>query len=117
MLGGNLPDNREFEESLFTNAEVLAVNQQGQNPHQLYKTNDRMIWVSAAPGTAPSYYVALFNLSDRPQDVPLEVAALGLKKKVAIRDLWSKTDLGIITRQYTRSLPAHASALLKITEQ
>src|SRR6188472_3017045 len=45
MLGGNLPENRDLELKLFTNDEVLAVNQQGVNPRQLYKKEGSMVWV------------------------------------------------------------------------
>ena len=34
MLGGNLPENRDFELKLFTNDEVIAANQNGKDPKQ-----------------------------------------------------------------------------------
>ena len=46
MLGGNLPENRSWEEELFNNAEVLKVNQQGSHPRQVYRNDSSMVWVS-----------------------------------------------------------------------
>ena len=48
MLGGNLPETRDAELKLYTNDEVLAVNQQGEHPRQLYKTNESLAWSSQA---------------------------------------------------------------------
>jgi hypothetical protein len=112
MLGGNLPDNREIEEKLFSNEEVLKVNQEGSNPRQIYKQDGSMIWMSDAPGG--DKYVALFNISDGEKVVTLDFALAGLKKKNAIRDLWKQTDLGSFTKKYATAIPAHGTVLLKV---
>ncbi len=80
MLGGNLPENREQELKLFTNNEVLAVNQHGTDPRQLYKNQHAMVWYSHVQGSK-DLYVALFNLDDKQQDVSVDFASLGLKRK------------------------------------
>jgi len=112
MLGGNLPDNREIEEKLFSNEEVLKVNQEGANPRQIYKQDGSMIWMSDAPGG--DKYVALFNINDGEKVVTLDFALAGLKKKNAIRDLWKQTDLGSFTKKYSTTIPAHGAVLLKV---
>ncbi|MBN8855037.1 MAG: glycoside hydrolase family 27 protein [Sphingobacteriales bacterium] len=112
MLGGNLPENREIEENLFSNEEVLRVNQEGANPRQLYKRDGSMIWASDAPGG--DRYVALFNISEGEKIVTLDFALAGVKKKAIIRDLWKKTDLGSFTKKYAVTIPAHGSVLLKL---
>jgi hypothetical protein len=112
MLGGNLPENREIEEKLFSNEEVLRVNQEGANPRQIYKQDGSMIWVSDAPGG--DKYVALFNISDGEKAVSFDFALAGLKKKAAIRDLWKQTDLGTFAKKYTINIPAHGAVLLKV---
>ena len=112
MIGGNLPDNRAVEQRLFSNAEVLAVNQQGMNPRQVLKDGNRMVWVSDAGGGA--LYVGLFNLSDSAREVAVEPGSLGIRRSVMVRDLWQQQDLGIYKKQIQRLLPAHGCALLKI---
>ncbi len=114
MLGGNLPENRETENRLFTNEEVLAVNQQGYNPRQLYKANGSMIWISDAPGTGDKY-VALFNISDTVQSVKLDFTAAGLKGKIRVRDLWNKRDTGVYSKEFTQQINAHGALLLKLS--
>lgn len=113
MLGGNLPENRELELKLFTNAEVLGVNQQGENPRQLYKQDGSMIWVSNVQGSK-DLYVGLFNIGDNAHDVALDFASLKLKGSVGVRDLWKKTDLGSFKKKYTQKLNPHASVLLRL---
>jgi hypothetical protein len=117
MLGGNLPENRPLEEQLLTNPEVLAVDQQGKNPRQLFKKDRSMAWVSDAPstGAGKAYYVALFNLADAAQVVRVDFASLGLKGKLSVRDLWQRSDVGIFRKGYAERLPAHGAALFLIT--
>jgi hypothetical protein len=112
MLGGNLPENRDLELKLFSNEEVLRVNQEGAHPRQLSKQDGSMIWVSDAPNG--SKYVALFNISDTEKEVGVDLRDLGLKGKVSIRDLWQRTEIGTFNKKYSRSIPAHGSILLKI---
>jgi hypothetical protein len=113
MLGGNLPENREIELKLFTNEEVLAVNQQGENPKQLFKTDSTLAWTSKAPG-GKALYVALFNTGNTAADITLDFSTIGLKGKVAVRDLWKKADAGVFTKQYRQKINAHGSLLLKV---
>lgn len=116
MLGGNLPENRDIENKLFTNEEVLAVNQQGENPQQLYKKNGSMVWISNVQGSK-DLYVALFNISDTAHDVTIDFASLGYKGKISVRDLWNKKDLGTVKKTYSQPLNAHGSALLRLRSE
>jgi hypothetical protein len=117
MLGGNLPDNRPLEDRLISNEEVLAVNQLGAAPRQLYKKDGRMVWVSTAAEASPgqkAWYVALFNIGDTLQTVPIDLAQLGIRGKAQVRDLWKKEDAGSFRKLYSRPIPPHGAALLKI---
>ncbi len=113
ILGGNLPENRPQDLALFTNSEVLAVNQQAQNPKQLYKQDSIMAWVSEVPGSKDRY-VALFNLGNTARDASIVFSTLGLNGKIKVRDLWKKTDLGVFKKPYTQQLNPHASVLLRL---
>jgi alpha-galactosidase len=112
MIGGNLPENREIEQRLLSNPEILAVDQEGMHPRQVLKDERRMVWVSDAGGGA--LYVGLFNLGDSVQDVVVGLDRLGLRRAAQVRDLWERRDLGIYKKEIRRKLPAHGSALLKI---
>ena len=114
FLGGNLPENRELETKLFTNDEVLNVNQQGIDPRQLYKTDNAMVWYSHT-ADSKAIYVALFNIGEQPQNVKVDFSSLGLKGKITIRDLWKKQDLGEFKKGYTQLINKHGAALLKLS--
>lgn len=114
MLGGNLPENRPFELKLFTNDEVLAVNQQGEGPKELYNKDGSMIWYSHVAGSK-DLYVAMFNLSEQAADVNLPFASLGLKGKIMVRDLWKKQDLGTFKKNYHQQINKHGAALFRIS--
>jgi alpha-galactosidase len=114
MLGGNLPENRPLELKLFSNAEVLAVNQHGSDPKQLYKKDGAMAWYSHIPGSK-SIYVALFNLNDDVQEVAIDFNSAGLKEYSAVRDLWQKRNLGTFNGSYKQKIHPHGSVLLKLT--
>lgn len=116
MLGGNLPENRPFELSLFNNPEVIAVNQQGENPRQLYQKDGKAIWYSHAQGSK-DMYVALFNLGEQPLDIDFTFASIGMIGKIAVRDLWKKQDMGIFKQSYHQQVNKHGAVLLKLVAQ
>ena len=113
MLGGNLPENRELENKLFTNDEVLAVNQQGENPKQLYKDSVSMVWVSHVQNSS-DMYVGLFNIAGTPHEISIDLTSLGFKGKTGVRDLWQKKDIGVFKKQYKQMVNAHGAVLLRI---
>jgi len=114
ILGGNLPENRPLEVRLFSNAEVLAVNQQGANPRQLYKRDSTMVWYSHLTGSK-NIYAALFNLSDHPKEVDIDFDDLNMNGNVGVRDLWKKQDLGSFKKSYKHKINAHGALLLKLS--
>lgn len=114
MIGGNLPENREIEKQLFTNKEVIAVNQQGQNPKQLYKQDGSMVWASDIPKSKDKY-VGLFNIADTAHDVNIVWSMIGMNGNAKVRDLWKKNDLGIFQTKFNQTIPAHSCLLLRVT--
>jgi hypothetical protein len=113
MIGCNLPENREIERKLLTNDEVLAVNQTGQSPKQLYKSDKCMAWYSKIPNSK-DIYVAVFNISDNQQTANIDFASLGLKGNVLVRDLWQHQNVGTFNGTYSKSLNKHASAIYRL---
>ena len=109
-----MPENRPLELKLFSNAEVLAVNQNGSDPRQLYKKDGAMVWYSHIPGSK-SIYAALFNLSDEAKDVAIDFSNAGLRGHSVLRDLWQKRNLGTFNGSYKQKISPHGSVLLKLT--
>lgn len=119
MMGGDLPSISETDDeltrSLLTNPEVLAVNQQSTDNRQLLQEGETVVWVAAAPNEPEAAYVGLFNLGDTEREVAVAIADLNLGERVAVRDLWEQQEAGEADGALRWTLPAHGSALLKVT--
>ena len=115
MIGGNLPDNDEWTWSLLANPEVLAVNREGSAPFEVFSRPGAAAHASAAPD-GKSKYLAVFNLSDEgPSDIRVWLEDIEMFGRVAVRDLWTRVDLGAREDFVDVRLPAHGSALFKIS--
>jgi alpha-galactosidase len=73
-----------------------------------------MVWTSHA-GPAGDWYVALFNIADSAHAVSITTALLGLKGKIAVRDLWKKADPGAFKGSFTQTIQPHGALLLRMT--
>jgi hypothetical protein len=114
MIGGNMPENRALELKLFTNDEVLAVNQKGEHPKQLYNKDGAMVWYSHIRGSK-NIYVGLFNLGEDAKSVSVNLSELGLTGKVIVRDLWKHQNAGTFTNNYQQQINKHGAALLMLS--
>lgn len=119
MLGGNLPDNSPQDLALITNDEVLAINQDplvkpasriSQSGQGNQKTE---VWMRDLKDGARA--AGLFNRSDKEAAITLEWDAAKLEGKWIARDLWQHKDLGPFENKLTLTVPAHGTALLKLT--
>ena len=109
MIGTDLPKLDDFNLSLLTNEEILAMD---KNPLQAYQANgschDNVVtWINECPD-GKSYYECFFNLSEEEQTIRLN---LQIGKSDNIRDLWERKDLGS-KAEFT--LAPHACKALKI---
>lgn len=114
MMGGDMPDNGPFVESLLTNDEVLAVNQKAYGAKQLLRNDNQVIWTSKIQGS-DDVYVALFNLGGETSPVAVDFSALGIKGKAAVRDLWEKKDLGSFNKNFSSNINSHGAKLFRFS--
>ena len=113
FFGGNLTRLDEWTASLLTNAEVMAMNQQGSNQHLASRQGDLVAWTSK--GAEGINYLALFNLGDKPAEVNSPFSDYGLSaKRLTVRDLWSKTTRTPSTA-VVATIPPHGTLLLALT--
>lgn len=115
MIGGNLPENRSIENELLSNDEVLNVDQHGLHPQCVFMDSTKAIWISHDVNNTKQLNVAVFNLQMNAQTINLDLASLGIKQKVLIRDVWKKRDIGSFNKNYQQEINAHGAVLLKIT--
>ena len=114
LLGNDLTALDEFTRNLLTNDEVLAVNQDplGKGAVRTYDRDGWQVWVK--PLADGSQAVGIFNLGDSWRTWALDLAAAGLPKDAAARDLWRQQPAGALRDGYPVGLPAHGVLLLKV---
>ena len=113
FIGGNLPENRALEEKLLTNKAVLAVDQQGQNPHEIYNQDSSIIWMSHIANSS-DVYVGLFNLGEKLKEISVPLKLLGIKGNVTVQDLW-QNDTVTVQNKYSHNIRPHGSVLLRVS--
>jgi alpha-galactosidase len=113
VAGTNLTKMDPATEALYTNPEVIAVDQHSRENREHSRTGSLVVW-TARPEEGTGHYVAVFNLADKTQDVTSSWKELGLADgNHAVRDLWARKDLGSATSLKT-SLAAHATMLYRV---
>jgi hypothetical protein len=117
FLGANLTAIDPWTMSLLDNPEVISVDQRSSGARQVLSAGGTVVWVSRPQGerAEKDWYVAVFNLRARERTVTVPWKTLSLTgRRYAIRDLWSRRDLGpagVLRVQ----LPAHGAALYLVS--
>ena len=113
IMGGEMRDNDEFTLSLLTNRDILQMHRQGENAHQVRRTEQSCVWKShdSADG---STYVALFNLADTEAEVAASWDELELSGEYIAKDLWKQEELGPVSGELLRTLPPHGAAVYRL---
>ncbi|MFB9276512.1 X2-like carbohydrate binding domain-containing protein [Cohnella cellulosilytica] len=115
-LGNDLTRLDSYGLELLTNEEVIAVNQAGRPGQPVSIETQQQVWY--ANNDDGSLSVALFNLGNTEATVRVDWSDIGLSGPAAVRDLWSRQNLGTYDTGFTaEALAPHASRLLKITSQ
>jgi alpha-galactosidase len=114
MIGGDLPSMDPATLTLFTNNEVLAVDQHSTHNHELFARGTEDAWVADVPGS-PDKYLAVFNLADEaPAEVAVRWSELGLSGRCAVRDLWERKNLGSFEVRFVPKIQPHGAGLYRI---
>lgn len=114
MYGGNLPENRLSDDSLITNDEAIAVNQGSTNSRLVMISANFPVWAADHPDSANVKYLGVFNRTAAASTVTVSLASLGIRT-CAVRNLWTKTNLGNDTVTFAPVIPAHGSGLYRLT--
>lgn len=112
MFGGDLRAMDDWTFQLLTNDEILAVDQTGINGRELWRESNRIIWGADAPNG--DRYVAVFNLGEEATEMTTSLSELGFTSPCAVRDLWTRTDLGTVDSTITTAVPAHGARLFSL---
>lgn len=116
MIGKDMTNINKTTLALLTNEELIALNQDALalQAQPVYRQNG--VWVLAKDmeqmyGTRRA--VAVYNPTDSTTQIRLDFAPLLLQGKVKIRDVFAKSDIGIVdaTKGYEVRVPAHGTLL------
>ncbi len=116
MYGGDLMMLRPVELQLLSNQEVLEVNQNSTNNHQLLHKGEQLAWIADVPNSGDKY-LAVFNLANHSSEIPVSLNDLGFHTDVEIRDLWQHQDLGNQKGSFAPEINAHGSGLYRISQK
>ncbi|MGA7706302.1 MAG: glycoside hydrolase family 27 protein, partial [Acidobacteriaceae bacterium] len=113
ILGANLTRMDSVTESMLTNREVVAVDQDSTGNQARLHTKTAWVWTARAT-SAKGEYVALFNVSDAPIDLSYTWHDLGISSgKHQVHDLWLHRVLDQ-TQGIKVTLTPHASVLYRV---
>ncbi|MGC2251148.1 MAG: glycoside hydrolase family 27 protein, partial [Acidobacteriaceae bacterium] len=113
ILGANLTRMDGVTESMLTNREVVAVDQDSTGNQARLHTKTTWVWTARAT-SAKGEYVALFNVSDAPIDLSYTWHDLGISSgKHQVHDLWLHRVLDQ-TQGIKVTLTPHASVLYRV---
>jgi alpha-galactosidase len=114
LIGCDMPNMDKFTVSLFSNDEVLAVDQDalGKQGTRLKADGTSEVWTKPlADGTTA---VALFNRGSEPATISATWLELKLDPLQPIRDLWRQTDLTPTQDALSATVNAHGAELYRI---
>lgn len=114
LLSCDLSKLDAFTIDLFTNDEVIDVNQDPLGKQGGRIAMDRRTEVWARPLTDGTTAVGLFNRGSRKTAVAAQWADLGIKGQQPVRDLWRKRNLGEFGNAFSAEVPRHGAMMLKI---
>ena len=114
ILGNYLTKLTPFLLNVFTNDEVLAVNQDelGLQATQVSKNGKTEVW--AKPLADGGLAVALYNRSDAPAEVAASWTDLKLNGKRMVRDLWRQKDLAPTDLEIKQTVAPYGAEMFKI---
>jgi alpha-galactosidase len=114
MWGGDPIRTPSSYDKYLLNRELIAMNQNGANPKQVFSSSNTRVWMSDIPGTQDKY-LALFNLDDEKSvEVTFDFLWEKLSGSYRLRNLWSGKDEESVTESVTRTLAPHSSAALRL---
>jgi alpha-galactosidase len=114
MFGGDLPRSDPRTLRLLTNDAVLRVLKHSTRNRQVLREGDLAVW-TADDDEQDGRYVAVFATGDAPLSMSLPLASVGCEPAARVTDLWTGIDLGPRRVDLPVTLPAHGSALFKVT--
>jgi alpha-galactosidase len=118
LLGCDLTKLNEYTESLLTNPEVIALNQDPRGlPARRILREKQGEHVFVRPLADGSTAVALVNTEAGDLSIKIDLETLGVETPVQVRNVWERNDLGVEKHSVGGDIPPHGTLLLRLTRQ
>lgn len=115
MFGGDLPSNDAWTLALLTNDDAIAVDQTAVRSRQIAAQQNQAIWVAEMPA---GYAVAMFNTGDTAEeDIRVNFRDIGIPPPGAVREVWTRKNVGNVGGGLVAHLRPHASAYYRLFEK
>jgi len=103
-------------ESIITNPEVIAVNQDGNKDQGQLKYSSNQVEVYVKPMIDKAAAVVILNKSAQAMNFTLRFSWTGFPKDLPcnVRDLWKRTNIGLYKESVTIELPPSDALLYKV---
>jgi hypothetical protein len=122
MWGGSPMHSKDSTFELISNKEILYLQKNTTNNHQLYQPNQRSdfkdyrIWV-ADDKNSKTKYVALFNLKDTVTDISFKPEWELWNGKMKATELWSNESYGTVDKELKADkVPAHGLKIYRFEQ-
>ena len=114
LIGCDMPHMDEFTTSLFSNDEVLAVDQDalGKQGYRLKADGTSEVWIKPLAGGATA--VAFFNRGTEPATISVTSSELKISSIAGVRDLWRQKDLNTFNAELTAQVNGHSAELFRV---
>jgi len=114
LIGCDLNQLDPFTMNLLINDEVLEVNQDplGKQAVLVRRTNDFEIWAKELEDGSKA--VGLFNKTEKPVNVPVEMKDMACEGVYNIRDCWRQSDLGSVRGHFEMKVLPHGARLINL---
>lgn len=114
LIGCDMTRMDDLVVSLFSNDEVLAVNQDplGRQGYRVKQDGTNEVWIK--PLTDGTTAVGFFNRGEPPATVAVRWSELKLSGNEAVRDLWRQKDLGRQPAGLSATVAPHGAELFRV---
>lgn len=117
LAGNDLSHMKEADRRILTNKDAIAIDQDslGRQGVRLHQAGDLDLDVWIRPLSHGRVAVGLFNRASTPQEVSVDLGAIGFPGGAALRDVWKEQDLGRHSDLFTNTVPGHGVTLLIVS--
>ena len=114
IFSGDMAKLDAFTLNVLCNAEVIEVDQDPLGKQGKILRQSRREFVLVKELEDGSKAVGLFNLDERPAELSVTWAELGVSGKQRVRDVWRQKAVGVFTEKFANEVPRHGVAFVRM---